>query len=48
MHLNMVRPELLYMVYIHLQRLEGKINLKPAMTLKANIILVKDVEKDTS
>jgi len=36
MHLNMVRPGN-----------KTKIDLRPAMSLKANVILVKDVEKDT-
>ncbi|MDQ2085614.1 alanine racemase [Herbivorax sp. ANBcel31] len=48
MHLNMVRPGIaLYGLYPSLEVDKGKINLKPAMTLKANIILVKDVEENT-
>ncbi len=48
MHLNMVRPGIaLYGLYPSSEVSREKINLKPAMTLKANIILVKDVEKDT-
>ena len=49
MHLNMVRPGIaLYGLYPSSDVDREKINLKPAMTLKANIILVKEVEKDTS
>lgn len=48
MHLNMVRPGIiLYGIYPSQQVDKEKIHLKPAMTLKANVILVKDVEPDT-
>ncbi|TYQ16781.1 UNVERIFIED_CONTAM: alanine racemase [Acetivibrio alkalicellulosi] len=48
MHLNMVRPGIaLYGLYPSNEVDNTKIQLKPAMTLKANIILVKEVEKDT-
>jgi alanine racemase len=48
MHLNMVRPGIvLYGMYPSNEVHKDKIDLKPAMTLKANIILVKDVEADT-
>ncbi|WP_010246044.1 alanine racemase [Acetivibrio cellulolyticus] len=48
MHLNMVRPGIaLYGMYPSEEVQKDRINLKPAMTLKANIILVKDVETDT-
>lgn len=48
MHLNMVRPGIvLYGMYPSDDVHKDKIDLKPAMTLKANIILVKDVETDT-
>lgn len=48
MHFNMVRPGIaLYGLYPSLDVNKEKIKLKPAMTLKANIILVKDVEKET-
>ena len=47
MHLDLVRPGvILYGLYPSQQVDCGKINLKPAMTLKANVILVKDVEQD--
>lgn len=49
MHLDMVRPGLiLYGMYPSSEVSRDKIDLKPAMTLKANVILVKEVEKDTS
>lgn len=49
MHLDMVRPGLiLYGMYPSDQVEKGKIHLKPAMTLKANIILVKTVDSGTS
>jgi alanine racemase len=48
MHLNMVRPGIiLYGMYPSPEVNKKKISLKPAMSLKANVILVKDVEKDT-
>lgn len=47
MHLDLVRPGvILYGLYPSSQVDKDKIHLKPAMTLKANIILVKDVEQD--
>ncbi|AUS98215.1 alanine racemase [Clostridium thermosuccinogenes] len=49
MHLDMVRPGIiLYGMYPSEEVNKNKINLKPAMTLKANVILVKEVEPDTS
>lgn len=48
MHLDMVRPGIiLYGLYPSDKVDTQKITLKPAMTLKANIILVKDVDKGT-
>lgn len=48
MHLDMVRPGIiLYGLYPSREVDVRKINLKPAMTLKANVILVKDVEEGT-
>lgn len=48
MHLDMVRPGIiLYGMYPSEDVDRSKIDLKPAMTLKANVILVKDVEKNT-
>ncbi len=48
MQLDLVRPGIiLYGLYPSSQVDKSKLNLKPAMTLKANIILVKDVEPDT-
>lgn len=48
MHLNMVRPGIvLYGLYPSDEVDKTKIDLRPAMTMKANVILVKDVEKDT-
>ncbi|NLD50663.1 MAG: alanine racemase, partial [Clostridiaceae bacterium] len=48
MHLNMVRPGIvLYGMYPSEEVDKTRIALKPAMTLKANIILVKNVEKET-
>ena len=48
MHLNMVRPGVvLYGMYPSEEVDKNKIDLRPAMTLKANVILVKDVEEDT-
>jgi alanine racemase len=49
MHLDMVRPGLiLYGLYPSEEIQKQVVELKPAMTLKANVIFVKDVEKDTS
>lgn len=49
MHLDMVRPGIiLYGMYPSEEVDKSKIDLKPAMTLKANVILVKEVEKNTS
>ncbi|MCX7710265.1 MAG: alanine racemase [Clostridia bacterium] len=48
MHLNMVRPGIaLYGLYPSSEVDKSRIDLKPAMTLKANVTLVKDVEPDT-
>ena len=48
MHLDLVRPGvILYGLYPSQQVDRDKIHLKPAMTLKANVILVKEVEQDT-
>jgi len=48
MHLDLVRPGvILYGLYPSKEVDRQKIHLKPAMTLKANVILVKDVEPDT-
>lgn len=48
MHLDMVRPGIiLYGLYPSEEVDKTKIGLKPAMTLKANVILVKDVEENT-
>lgn len=45
MHLDMVRPGIiLYGLYPSQEVDREKISLKPAMSLKANVILVKDVE----
>jgi alanine racemase len=47
MHLDLVRPGvILYGLYPSSEMDTSKISLKPAMTLKANVILVKDVEPD--
>ncbi len=49
MHLDMVRPGIiLYGMYPSEEVNKTKIELKPAMTLKANVIMVKEVEKNTS
>ena len=46
MHLDMVRPGIiLYGLYPSRQVDREKISLRPAMTLKASVILVKDVEQ---
>jgi alanine racemase len=48
MHLNMVRAGIiLYGMYPSEYVDKSKITLKPAMTLKANVILVKEVEEGT-
>jgi alanine racemase len=48
MHLDMVRPGIiLYGMYPSSEVDTSKIELRPAMTLKANVILSKEVEKDT-
>lgn len=48
MHLDMVRPGIiLYGLYPSMDADRQKIALKPAMTLKSNVILVKTVEKGT-
>ncbi len=47
MHLDMVRPGvILYGLYPSNEVSRSSICLKPAMTLKANVVHVKDVEKD--
>ena len=49
MHLDMVRPGIiLYGMYPSSEVTKSKLNLIPAMTLKANISLVKSVEPNTS
>ncbi len=49
MHLDMVRPGIiLYGMYPSQQVDKTKIDLKPAMTLKSNVILVKRVETGTA
>lgn len=49
MHLDMVRPGIIqYGLYPSDEVDKSKIHLKPAMSLKANIIMVKEVEKGTS
>ncbi len=48
MHLNMVRPGIvLYGLYPSNEVDKTKLDLKQAMELKANVIFVKEVEKDT-
>lgn len=48
MHLDMVRPGvILYGLYPSQEVDRETLRLKPAMTLKANVIMVKDVEPDT-
>lgn len=48
MHLDLVRPGLiLYGMYPSDEVDKSRIELRPAMTLKANVVLVKDVEPDT-
>ncbi len=49
MHLDMVRPGIIiYGMYPSEEVDKTKMHLKPAMTLKANVILVKEVENNTS
>lgn len=49
MHLDMVRPGIIiFGMYPSTEIDKTKIDIIPAMSLKANIILVKDVEKNTS
>jgi alanine racemase len=49
MHLDMVRPGIIiFGMYPSVDIDKTKIDIIPAMSLKANIILVKDVEKNTS
>lgn len=48
-HLDMVRPGIiLYGMYPSSDVDKAKIDLRPAMTLKANVIMVKEVENNTS
>jgi len=48
MHMDMVRPGIiLYGLYPSDYVNKDRISLKPAMSLKANVILVKDVEQNT-
>lgn len=48
MHLDMVRPGIiLYGMYPSNEVCKDKIDLKPAMTLKANVIMVKEIEQNT-
>ena len=48
MHLDMVRPGIiLYGMYPSNEVCKEKIDLKPAMTLKANVIMVKEIEQNT-
>jgi alanine racemase len=48
MHLNLVRPGIIqYGMYPSDEVDKSKIDLKSAMTLKANVILVKEVENNT-
>lgn len=48
MHLDLVRPGIiLYGLYPSEEVDKSKIDLRPSMTLKANVTLVKDVEKGT-
>lgn len=49
MHMDMVRPGIItYGMYPSEDVDKSRIDLRPAMTLKANVILVKDIEKNTS
>jgi len=48
MHLDMIRPGIImYGLYPSDEVDKSKIHLKPAMQLKSNVILVKDVEENT-
>ncbi len=48
MHLDMVRPGIItYGMYPSKEVDKSKIGLRPAMTLKANVVLVKEVEQGT-
>jgi alanine racemase len=48
MHMDMVRPGIiLYGLYPSEEVDKSRIDLRPAMSLKANVILVKEVEKNT-
>lgn len=47
MHLDIVRPGIILYGLYPSREVAGKIDLRPAMTLKANVIFVKDVDKDT-
>ncbi len=46
MHLDMVRPGIILYGLYPSREVQWKIDLKPAMTLKANVIYVKDVDRD--
>ncbi|HPZ05465.1 MAG TPA: alanine racemase, partial [Clostridiales bacterium] len=46
-HLDIVRPGIILYGLYPSREVAGKIDLRPAMTLKANVIFVKDVDKDT-
>jgi alanine racemase len=49
MEMDMVRPGIMiYGLYPSKDSVDKRFNLKPAMTLKASVILVKEVEKGTS
>lgn len=47
MHLDIVRPGIILYGLYPSREVAGKIDLRPAMTLKASVIFVKDVDKDT-
>ncbi|MCL2163255.1 MAG: alanine racemase [Oscillospiraceae bacterium] len=47
MHLDAVRPGIMMFGYYPSEEMGKNVQLKPAMTFKANVILVKDVDKDT-
>ena len=47
MHLDIVRPGIILYGLYPSREVAGKIDLRPAMTLKANVIFVKDEDKDT-
>jgi alanine racemase len=46
MHLDMVRPGIILYGLCPSKEVSGKMDLRPAMTLKANVIFVKDVDRD--